>query len=72
MTEPVRVWRVRRNNTSIDALIRDTDTPPGAEIRYLYDGAPVFTRQCPTRELALTDANQRLCELQRVGWATHW
>lgn len=72
MTEPLRVWRMRRNSTSIDAQIRDSDTPPGAEIRYFYDGTPVYSRQCATRELALTDADQRLRELQRAGWASHW
>ena len=72
MTDIERVWRVRRNHASIDAQIRDCATPPGVEIHYFYDGAPVFSRQWPTRELALTDASQRLRELQLAGWNTHW
>ena len=72
MADTERVWRVRRNHTSIAAQIRDCDAPPGAEIHYFYDGALVYRRQWPSREQALTDATARLRELQRAGWATHW
>jgi hypothetical protein len=69
-TLPERLWRVRKNHTSIDAHIRDHGV--GVEIRYFYDGEPVLSQQWPTRQLALTDAATRLRDLQRAGWTTHW
>jgi hypothetical protein len=65
-----RLWRVRKNHTSIDAHISDSGV--GVEIRYFYDGEPVLSQQWPTRQLALTDAAERLRDLQRAGWTTHW
>ena len=65
-----RVWRVRKDHTSIDAQIDDREA--GVEIRYFYNGEPVLSRRWPTRELALTDAAARLSDLQRAGWNTHW
>jgi hypothetical protein len=65
-----RLWRVRKNHTSIDAHISDRGV--GVEIRYFYDGEPVLSQQWPTRQLALTDAAARLRDLQRAGWTTHW
>ena len=65
-----RLWRVRKNHTSIDAHISDRGV--GVEIRYFYDGEPVLSQQWPTRQLALTDAAERLRDLQRAGWTTHW
>jgi hypothetical protein len=61
---------VRKNHTSIDAQLSDRGV--GVEIRYLYDGEPVFSQRWPTRQLALTDAAARLRDLQRAGWTTHW
>jgi hypothetical protein len=65
-----RLWRVRKDHTSIDAQITDHDT--GVEMRYFYNGEPVLSRHWSTRELALTDAATRLQDLQRAGWTTHW
>jgi len=65
-----RVWRVRKNHSAIDAQLSDRDA--GVEIRYFYDGEPILSQQWPTRELALTDAAERLRDLQRAGWTTHW
>ena len=65
-----RLWRVRKNHTSIDAHISARGV--GVEIRYFYDGEPVLSQQWPTRQLALTDAATRLRDLQRAGWTTHW
>jgi hypothetical protein len=65
-----RVWRVRKNHSSIDAQLSDRDG--GVEIRYFYDGEPILSQEWRTRELALTDAAERLRDLQRAGWTTHW
>jgi len=65
-----RVWRVRKNHTSIDAILTDRDG--GVEIQYFFGGEPVVSQRWPTRQLALTDAAARLRDLQRAGWTTHW
>jgi hypothetical protein len=65
-----RVWRVRKNHTSIDAQVSDWEA--GVEIRYFYDGEPVFSRRFATRELAEADAAVRLRDLERAGWNSHW
>jgi hypothetical protein len=42
------------------------------DLRIFYDGALLFTRQWATREEAIGFAAERLSELQRAGWNTHW
>jgi hypothetical protein len=65
-----RVWRVRKNHTWIDAQVHEcTD---GIEVGFTYDGARVYSRRFPTRDLALVEAARVLRDLQRAGWATHW
>jgi len=66
----VRLWRVRKDHTWIDAqLIRG---PAAIELRFLLDGERVFSREFSTRALATADAQLRLRDLQRAGWTTHW
>jgi hypothetical protein len=67
----VRVWRLRKDHTWIDARLRD-DADAGVEVQFFYDGTPLFTRRWPSREQALTDAENQLRDLQRAGWTTHW
>ena len=67
-----RVWRVRRNHTSIDAQIRDCRDSTDVEVQFFYDGARVITRRWPSRAEALACAADQLLELQRAGWVTHW
>ena len=67
-----RVWRVRRNHTSIDAQVRDCADASGVEVQFFYDGALVIRRRWPSRAEAVACAADRLQELQRAGWVTHW
>ena len=69
-----RLWRVRKNHTWIDARIQDGAAPAGGSVELTchYDGEPIYARRWPTRDLALTDADARLKDLLRAGWATHW
>jgi len=67
-----RVWRVRKNHTWIDAQIRDCPQSTDVEILFFYDGALVLARRWPSREDALTHAEDQLRDLQRAGWNTHW
>jgi len=72
MTEPVRVWRVRKDHTWVDARIRDCSGTAGVELQFFYDGALVCARTWPSRESAITAAEGQLRDLQRAGWNTHW
>jgi hypothetical protein len=73
-----RVWRLRKHHTWIDARLQEGDAPapPGSTVGVVltcyYDGEPIYARRWPTRDLALNDADARLKELLRAGWATHW
>jgi hypothetical protein len=74
MRDPVplaeRLWRVRKDHTWIDAQARDCSG--GVEVGFSYDGARVFARHFPTRDLARDEADRILRDLQRAGWTTHW
>ena len=72
MTPPVRVWRVRKNSTWLDARIDDAGGANGVELQFFRDNALISTRRWPSREDALADAARQLGELQRAGWNTHW
>lgn len=68
--DAVRLWRVRKANTWIDAQLISGSA--AIEVRFFLDGERVFSRTFPTRALATDDARHRLRELQRAGWTTHW
>jgi hypothetical protein len=72
VTDTIRVWRVRKNHTWIDARLRDGADSGGVELEFFYDGTRVFTRRCPTRDDARADADTCLKNLQRAGWNVHW
>jgi hypothetical protein len=67
-----RVWRLRKNHTWLDARLRDCEGSDAVEVQFFYDGAMLWTRRWPSRQLALDHADQQLRELQRAGWNTHW
>jgi hypothetical protein len=66
-----RLWRVRKNHTWIDAQLHDSGNAT-FELRMLYDGDVILRRECATRTAAVSCAAERLRELQRAGWNTHW
>ena len=72
MTSTVRVWRVRKNSTWLDARIDDGGGGDGVELQFFRDNTLISARRWPSREDALADAARRLGELQRAGWNTHW
>jgi hypothetical protein len=67
-----RIWRVRKDHTWIDARICDRQGSPRVELAFFYDGARIFSTECPSREVAIDEAAFRLRDLQRAGWNTHW
>ena len=72
MSGEIRVWRLRKNHTWIDAQIRGCVESDDVELQFFYDGTLVFARRWPSREAALVHAGDQLRDLQRAGWNTHW
>ncbi len=72
MTPPLRLWRVRKNSTWLDARIDASDDADGVELQFFRDNALISARRWPSRQDALADAARQLGELQRAGWNTHW
>jgi hypothetical protein len=70
VTAPVRVWRVRKDSTWLDARVQER--ADGVELQFFRDNTLISTRRWPSREDALADAARQLGELQRAGWNTHW
>ena len=72
MNDTVRVWRVRKNHTWIDACLHERAQTHDVELQFFYDGTLVRARQCATRDAALATASTYLDNLLRAGWNTHW
>ena len=72
MNDTVRVWRVRKNHTWIDARLHERTQTRDVELQFFYDGTLVFARQCANRDAALATATSYLENLLRAGWNTHW
>ena len=71
MTE-LRVWRVRKNSTWLDARLADCPGSADVELQFFRDNALISARRWPTREEALAHAGGQLADLQLAGWNTHW
>ena len=71
MSEPVRIWRLRKNSTWLDARIEPC-ADSVVELRFFRDNALISSRRWPSREDAIADAERQLRELQRAGWNAHW
>jgi hypothetical protein len=65
-----RLWRVRRRHDHIDAVL----SARGScwELRFLRNDRLMLAWCHERRETACLDADERLHELQRAGWNTHW
>ncbi len=72
MTAEVRVWRLRKNSTWLDARLSDRADDRGVELKFFRDNTLISSRCWPSREDAMADAERQLRELQRAGWNTHW
>jgi hypothetical protein len=72
MSDAVRVWRLRKNSTWLDARLENCTDATGVALHFFRDNALISTRRWPTREDAMADAERQLRELQRAGWNSHW
>lgn len=66
----LRLWRLKKLHQSVEAELHPTNER--AEVRYLYNGALAYSRQCATRADAVADAAAKRAELERDGWMFHW
>lgn len=64
------LWRLRKRNHRVDAQLEES--PRRVELRFVYDGRPVFAREWRTRRSALAQASKKRRELERAGWVEHW
>ena len=72
MSGELRVWRLRKNHTWLDARLLDCANSTDVELQFFYDGTLLQARRWPSRQDALGHAERQLRELQRAGWNTHW
>ena len=72
MTAALRVWRLRKNSTWLDARIDEASSTDGVELQFFRDNTLISARRWPSRDEAIADAERQLRDLQRAGWNTHW
>jgi hypothetical protein len=72
MTGTIRVWRVRKNHTWIEARLLDAVHTGGIELQFFYNSTLVFARHCASRDDAVAAAEIYLGNLERAGWNAHW
>ena len=66
------MWRLRKRHQYVDAELRSADGDNGVEIQFLLNGELTYTRQWPSRDLALAEAAGKRAELEQQGWMEHW
>jgi hypothetical protein len=67
-----RLWRLRKQQRAVDAVLRDHRGDAGIELQFLLEGELASGRLYPTRELAVAAADDKRRELERAGWILHW
>ncbi len=67
-----RLWRVRKDSRSVEAILRADPAAGDVELQVLFNRVLLFGQRWPTRLLAEDWAADKLRELQIRGWATHW
>jgi hypothetical protein len=71
LTPTVRIWRLRKRQHSIDAVLRK-NAGGGLTLDFVLNGRRMPGRRWPTRARAMKAASEKREELERAGWATHW
>jgi hypothetical protein len=68
----VRVWRLRKNSTWLDARLAECAGSSDVELQFYRDNTLISARRWPSRDEAMAHAERQLRDLQRAGWNTHW
>lgn len=66
----IRLWRARRRQNRIDALLRRTGTD--WELSFVRNDRLMVTRRYLREKAARSEAAERLRDLERAGWVSHW
>jgi hypothetical protein len=66
-----RLWRLRKRQHTIDAILRDGEGHDVA-LEFMMNGRRLAVRQCASRVQAVKAATEQRDELERAGWASHW
>ena len=67
---PFRLWRARRRQDHVDAVVEQTAR--GWRLEFRLNDRTLLEWWFDSREAAIEDAHARLAALQRVGWNAHW
>ena len=67
-----RLWRLRKDHRVIEALICSRTGSTSVTLSVHYNWETTSTSRWPTHEAAAREADVRLREFLRQGWATHW
>jgi hypothetical protein len=67
-----RLWRLRKDHRFIEAIVRMRTDLGGVDLEIHYNGEATYRRRWASAALAEKDADIRLRDFQRQGWATHW
>src|SRR4030095_5530614 len=65
-----RLWRVRKRQQSVDAVVREIEGE--VTLEFVMNGKRVTARNWPSRAQAIKAATEKRKELERAGWATQW
>jgi len=66
-----RLWRLRKRQHIIDAVLRDGEGDDVA-LEFMMNGRRLTVRPCASRVQAVNAATEQRNELERAGWASHW
>ena len=65
-----KLWRVRKRQQTIDAIVREG--AGDVTLEFVMNGRRITARKWPSLAHAVKAATEKLKELERAGWATHW
>ena len=66
----IRLWRARRRSHHVDAVLQRAGA--GWELRFLWNDKPLIARRYTRAQAARREAADKLRELERNGWISHW
>jgi hypothetical protein len=61
------LWRLRKRQQSIDAILHDRAT-----LEFVMNGRRITIRRWPSHAQAVKAATEKREELERAGWSNHW
>jgi hypothetical protein len=66
------LWRLRKRNLYVDAVLYPIGATSECELRILYGTTLTAARRHGSRAEAVAEARSRRAALEREGWTFHW